>query len=49
MFSLIGCGEKPAAKEAEAKEELVIALDRYSGGKKQTSGRSWSSRMYTDL
>ncbi len=38
MFSLIGCGEKPAAKEAEAKEELVIALDRYSGGKKPPEG-----------
>lgn len=38
MFSLVGCGEKPAAKEGEAKEELVIALDRYSAGKKPPEG-----------
>jgi peptide/nickel transport system substrate-binding protein len=29
MFSVVGCGEKPASKESEAKEELVIALDKY--------------------
>ena len=38
MFSVVGCGEKPAAKESKAKEELVIALDRYSGGKMPPEG-----------
>jgi peptide/nickel transport system substrate-binding protein len=33
MLTLVGCGEKPAGKKGEAKEELVIALDTYSSGK----------------
>lgn len=38
IFSVVGCGEKPAGKEGEAKEELVIALDTYSSGKKPPEG-----------
>jgi len=38
MLTLVGCGEKPAGKNGEAKEELVIALDRYSAGKKPPEG-----------
>ena len=37
-FTLVGCGEKPAAKETEAKEELVIALDQYLANKKPPEG-----------
>jgi peptide/nickel transport system substrate-binding protein len=35
---LAGCGEKPAVKQGGGKEELVIALDRYSAGKKPPEG-----------
>ncbi|MGI5866653.1 MAG: ABC transporter substrate-binding protein [Syntrophaceticus schinkii] len=38
MLTLVGCGEKPASKEGKGKEELVIALDTYSGGKKPPVG-----------
>ncbi|MDD2555609.1 MAG: ABC transporter substrate-binding protein [Syntrophaceticus sp.] len=38
MLTLAGCGEKPEPKEGETKEELVIALDRYSAGKKPPEG-----------
>jgi len=38
MFSVVGCGEKPASKEAEGKEELVIAVASYASGKKPPEG-----------
>ncbi|MDH7578903.1 MAG: ABC transporter substrate-binding protein [Bacillota bacterium] len=38
IISVLGCGEKPAARESEVKEELVIAVDRYFPGKKPPEG-----------
>ncbi|MDH7578661.1 MAG: ABC transporter substrate-binding protein [Bacillota bacterium] len=37
-FSIAGCREKPVARQAEIKDELIIALDRYTGGKKPPEG-----------
>jgi len=51
MFTLVGCGEKPVGKEGEVKEELVIALDSYSGGKipPEGLGAATSTQIYEPL
>jgi len=51
MFTLVGCGDNPEAKEGETKEELVIAVDSYSSGKMPPEGlgAGGSTQIYEPL